>query len=188
MWIQASFILALLVLYVLNISCAHWFHLYLEIELFCMCSAYAWDWAVRWIPSVSRAYRIGSICAVRFKWISRIKSWPDWVTQVESLKPGLESKQAWNQAWAAERGLNVFLWCVCSACRGVNWSQLSKGNDHLHFQIDKQIVSYVIYFKKNRFWNYWVISANETAKKIHMCTDRNNAHIKAARNESRRQA
>jgi hypothetical protein len=44
--------------------------------------------------------------------------------------------------------LNEFLWCVCSACRGVNWSQLSKGNDHLHFQIDKQIVSYVFFFKK----------------------------------------
>jgi hypothetical protein len=54
-------VLALLVLYLLNISCAHWFHLYLEIELFCMCSAYAWDWAVRLTPSISWARLVPSV-------------------------------------------------------------------------------------------------------------------------------
>ena len=30
------------------------------------------------------------------------------MTQVESLKPGLESKQVWNRNWAAERALKHF--------------------------------------------------------------------------------
>ena len=76
--------------------------LYLEIELFCACSAYAWDWAIlSWFDS---------ICAVRFEWICRIKSWPNWVTRLDPLIPGLEPFLAWFPSFAAERGL-IFSQC-----------------------------------------------------------------------------